>query len=68
MSNGAKEKSKFSVQYEKWILTVDNQRKASFNDRDEAVAAGKRIVDAHKLVRVVVIERDTGEESLLSEP
>lgn len=67
MSDGAKEKSKYSVQYEKWILAVDNQRKASFDDRETAMTAGRRIVDAHKLLRVVVIERDTGKETLLSE-
>ena len=67
MSANVQEQSKYSVQYEKWILTVDNQRKASFNDRDEAVATGNRIVKAYNIVRVVVIDRDTGEENLLSE-
>ncbi|MDP2358282.1 MAG: hypothetical protein Q8M31_19790 [Beijerinckiaceae bacterium] len=67
MSDGkTKAKSKYSVHYEKYILAIDNQRKASFVDRDAAVAAGKRIVEAHTVVRVVIIDRDTGEETLLS--
>ncbi len=67
MSDDAKARSRYSVQYEKWILAVDNQRKASFNDRDAATTAGKRIAEAYKIVRVVVIDRDTGEQTLLSE-
>ena len=67
MNDGTpKEKSRYSAHYEKYILAVDNQRKASFTDRETAIAAGTRIVEAHKIVRVVVIDRDTGEETLLS--
>lgn len=69
MSNEtSNEKSRYSAHYERFILTVDNQRKASFTDREAAVAAGQRIVAAYKIPRVVVIDRDTNEETLLSQP
>ncbi|MDP2355475.1 MAG: hypothetical protein Q8M31_05380 [Beijerinckiaceae bacterium] len=67
MSDGTtKEKSRYSAHYEKFILKVDNQRKASFKEREAAVAAGQKIVEVYKTPRVVIIDRDTNEEIVLS--
>lgn len=61
-----REKSRYSMHFERFILSVDNQRKASFTERDSAMAAGERLVKSFPVVRVVVIDQVTGDETVIT--
>ena len=61
-----KAQSRYTMHFDRFILSVDNQRKASFTDRKDAMAEGERITKAYPAVKVAVIDSETGEETTLS--
>jgi hypothetical protein len=63
MTDAPKEKSKYSAHFERYILLIDRQRKASFTEKQAAIDAGQKVATEYPVVRVVVVDRDTYEET-----
>ncbi|MDB5572779.1 MAG: hypothetical protein JWN93_3962 [Hyphomicrobiales bacterium] len=52
----------------RYVLSVDNQRKASFQDHAQAVAEGARIAAAFPRVNVTVHDQQEGAHETVSKP